>query len=325
MREPLVGDDERYRFLDGRRPVGSPEQVGAVRAEVTALVVELKFKAKERDRYLFYRGMRHAVWCLANSPDGRYISARDLSNDVIERFVQDPANGFGDSTKATYVSALRILGGSPGRNRKAAFQRNASTPYTHQQRTRLWAAAAGMEDDYVNVPRRHGRGVDAMTMLAVGFGAGTIRGEINYLRADSVVSRPQGALVQVARQGWVRDVPVYGALGNHLRERAAALPPDAWLFRPDYAKRTDAVSSFTEQLKHDYPVFDGFTMERARYRFLIDLLTGGCPFHAVCEIAGIRPGTKRPTDLLPHMPTLTSSAAVGLIDRFMLVQPGPTG
>jgi hypothetical protein len=109
---------------------------------------------------------------------------------VVEAFVVAGLAGRAASTKGTYRSVLRSLGGSARPARATPFSGSpAKAPYTSKERQELFAIAGGQ--------RQAWRRRSALALLALGIGAGLRPGELAAAVGDDVLRQPEGVAVRV--------------------------------------------------------------------------------------------------------------------------------
>ncbi len=120
--------------------------------------------------------------------------------EVAEAFVVAGLAGRAASTKGTYRSVLRLLGGTARPVAAAAFPGSpARAPYSPEERAELSAMAACQRSAW--------RRSSAVAALALGIGAGLRAGELATATGDDVIVSPSGVAVRVAT--WAgRVVPV---------------------------------------------------------------------------------------------------------------------
>lgn len=167
--------------------------------------------------------------------------APPLGPEVAEAFVVAGLPGRAASTKGTYRSVLRSLGGpslrGPGRPGAATpFSASpAKAPYSAEERPELFALAASQ--------RQAGRRTSALAALLLGIGAGLRAGELAAATGDDVIASPRAVAVRLGT-GAGRVVPVSGVYAPAL----ARLAQDAGtghLFCPGGATGPTRTSSTT--------------------------------------------------------------------------------
>jgi integrase len=216
---------------------------------------------------------------------GRFGSAQGwgpappLGPPVVEAFVVAGLAGRASSTKGTYRSVLRSLGGSARPERATPFSGSpAQAPYSGKERQELFAIAAAQ--------RQAWRRRSALALLALGLGAGLRAGELAAATGDDVVIGQSGVAVRVG-MGAGRVVAVPGAYAPAL----ATLAKDAgtgYLFCPGGADRAykNFVNNFCYNLEAD-PAAPRFSSGRARSSFICDHLAAGTPLRELLYISGI--------------------------------------
>ena len=191
---------------------------------------------------------------------GRFGSAQGwgqsppLCVPVVEAFVVAGLAGRAASTKGTYRSVLRSLGGAARPARATPFSGSpAKAPYSSQERAELFAIAA--------CQRQAWRRRSALALLALGIGAGLRAGELAAAVGDDVVHQPEGVAVRV---GPGRVVPVGGPYAKAVAELAKQAGP-GYLFCPGGADRAykNFVNNFSRTLEAD-PAAPRLSCGRAR-------------------------------------------------------------
>jgi integrase len=134
---------------------------------------------------------------------------------VVEAFVGAGLAGRAASTKGTYRSVLRSLGGSPRPALATPFSGSpAKAPYSSKEREELFAIAA--------CQRQAWRRRSALALLALGIGAGLRAGELAAAVGDDVLRQAEGVAVRV---GPGRVVPVRGPYAKAVAELAKQAGP----------------------------------------------------------------------------------------------------
>ena len=174
---------------------------------------------------------------------GRFGSAQGwgpgppLCAPVVEAFVVAGLPGRAASTKGTYRSVLRSLGGSGTPSAAPAFCASpARAPYSAQERAELFALAAAQCQAW----RRR----SALALLALGTGAGLRAGELAAATGDDVIAHQSGLAMRVGT-GTGRVVPVAGPYAKAVAELAKEAR-HGYLFCPGGADR--AYKNFVNNL-----------------------------------------------------------------------------
>jgi integrase len=202
-----------------------------------------------------------------------------LGAEVVEAFVVGGLAGRAASTKGTYRSVLRSLGGSSRPARATPFSGSAAkAPYSAQERAGLWSVAASQRSQW-----RQG---SAFMLLALGIGAGLRAGELAAAVGDDVTDKPRGVPVRVDGAGG-RTVPVSGVYAKTLTQQAKQAGP-GYLFCPGGAERAyrNFVNNFCYGLVAD-PAGPRFSSGRCRSSFICDHLAAGTPLGELLYISGI--------------------------------------
>ncbi|MDO9455214.1 hypothetical protein [Nocardioides sp.] len=293
-----VGDDVRRAALQAMFPEGPKHDVAAVKATVIELICQVSFTSFVSDRSMMTIGTSFARWCLHNTPDSTFRPDRDLNEDALADYLNFEKSGVTDQTRDTYASQLRRLA-RQGTPRRRGTRKAASAPYSSRSRDRMWTAACAI-DDWV--------GAESRSLLSLTFGGGIRSDEVHAFKARQVTQVGRRVVLEVISGGmWVRHVPVYGQYGQWLLTRSRELRFDDYLFRPTFlADRADAISSLVPKMRARSTVFADFKAARARHTWLTQALVAGIPYNAVSQVAGIGKDSNLPSDLLVHMPHLSS-------------------
>ena len=163
-----------------------------------------------------------------------------LGAEVVEAFVAGGLAGRAASTKGTYRSVLRALGGSSRPASATPFSGSAAkAPYSAQERAELWSVATSQRSEW-----RRG---SALMLLALGIGAGLRAGELAAAVGDDVTDEPRGVSVRVGGAGG-RTVPVNDVYAKTLALQAKHVGP-GYLFcpggTPSGPTRTSSTTSAT--------------------------------------------------------------------------------
>ncbi len=200
-----------------------------------------------------------------------------LRPELVEAFVARGVPGRAASTKGTYRSVLRSLGGSTRPARATPFSGSgAKAPYSAQERAGLWSVAASQRSEW-----RRG---SAIRLLALGIGAGLRAGELAAAVGDDVVA--EGGTV-IVRVGTGRTVPVSAIYAKALAQQANQAGP-GHLFCPGGADRSyrNFVNNFCYGSGAD-PAGPRLSSGRCRSSFICDHLTAGTPVGELLYLAGI--------------------------------------
>lgn len=285
---------DRRAALEKIRPRGPRAQVDAVRGVVVDLIMAVEHTSVRTDRQLMSAGIAFALFCRGSSPDGEFFPERDLTELKLYDFLTHELGERAQSTRATYASSIRRLAGD--RTFRATNPRNyAQAPYTRDRARELWNAAFAY-DDWTAVEMR--------TLLALTLGAGCLSEELLVLRASQIDRTPRRVVVTVARNHFVREVPVYGEYGRWLVERAKTLEADDLMFRPAYNDRRNAVSNLVKSTQSRTDAFIGFRAAKARHHWVAQHLQVGVAFNALSAAAGLTKNSNLFADLLPYLPNL---------------------
>ena len=202
-----------------------------------------------------------------------------LRPELVEAFVARGLPGRAASTKGTYRSVLRSLGGSTRPAGATPFSGSgAKAPYSAQERAELWSVAASQRSEW----RRR----SALILLALGIGAGLRAGELAAAVGDDVTDKPRGVSVRVGGAGG-RTVPVSDVYAKTVAQQAKQAGP-GHLFCPGGGERAyrNFVNNFCYGLVAD-PAGPRLSSGRCRSSFICDHLAAGAPLGELLYMAGI--------------------------------------
>jgi integrase len=202
-----------------------------------------------------------------------------LGAEVVEAFVALGLPGRAPSTKGTYRSVLRAIGGSSRPASATPFSGSAAkAPYNAQERAELLSVATSQRSEW--------RRASALMLLALGIGAGLRAGELAAAIGDDVTDEPRGVSVRVGGAGG-RTVPVNDVYAKTLALQATHVGL-GYLFCPGWADRAykNFVNNFCYGLVAD-PAGPRFSSGRARSSFICDHLAAGAPLRELLYISGI--------------------------------------
>ena len=207
-------------------------------------------------------------------------SAPVPSAEVIEAFVAKGLPGRTPSTRGTYRSVLRQVGGPAVFGRGIPFSAApAPHPYTRAECTELMAVARAQPKSW--------RRQSTLALLALGIGAGLRSGEIVAARRADV-TECAGALRISARGATPRTVTLRPPYDELLAQGTRASTGD-YLFHPQEADRSypNFVNDFCRQLVAD-PAAVKLSANRCRSSFICDHLAAGTPLSVLLEMSGIQ-------------------------------------
>lgn len=236
---------------------------------------------RERSRRAIYPAVAPFVlWCWRTRglPLRR---ERVFRRSVADDFVQRGMPGYLTGSRATHRSSLyrviEALDTDPSGTAGRPIPRRAPTePYTSVEVAQLhsWAIAQGTER----------RCIDAMMLLVLGLGAGLTSKELQAVRVDDLIVRPDLSQVTVW-DGRPRVVPISPLWSERLGTVAPQLVRGAWAFRPGRTSVRDGqITDFLLRARthHDIrPV-------RMRTTWLIEHLAAGTPPAELLRISGLK-------------------------------------
>jgi integrase len=207
------------------------------------------------------------------------LGAAPLVPQVVAAYLALGLDGRASSTKGTYHSVLRHLGGIGTPKSAPRFSGSlAPPPYNAAERAALYSIASAQ--------RRRWRVHSALALLALGLGAGLRAGELIAVKGRDVSILGKVVYLRVGGAR-TRDV-VVGAPEAHLVLRLAT-EPDAYLFHPEEAERSypNFVNDFCRQLAAD-PCAPRLSAARSRSSYICDHLVAGTDLSVLLERCGIK-------------------------------------
>ena len=198
---------------------------------------------------------------------------------VIEAFVVGGLAGRASSTRGTYRSVLRGLGGADRAVPATPFAGSAAPPpYSGPERAELFSIAGSQRPGW--------RRASALAMVGLGLGAGLRAGELVGARGQDVAVGPGGVAVAVGGAR-ARTVPVAGAYAG-LVAHLAELAGPGHLFCPGGAERQypNFVNNFARVLVAE-PGAARLCSGRARSSFICDHLEMATPLAELLYMTGI--------------------------------------
>jgi hypothetical protein len=282
---------DRLTKLKNYAPELSAASVAVVRDSVAALVMGVPYESDKVDRGLMGNGYRLATYCLHSK--GSFDPDRDLQEDSLEAFRESALTHVLEGSQATYLSNLRRLR-RKGRRLEGLARPRPLEPHTDTE-WRGFTSTLRLLGDW---------SADAEMLLTLTGGAGLRAEEVVRASGDwiEIESATKVNLIVPAKDGTFRTVPLIDEpariLANWVHRHDGV---DTLLFRPAFKTRANAISSLKHLLQKQFPEWRAFNAEKARYRWLDQLLTSAVPFQMVCQIAGIGIDSNLPTDLLANM------------------------
>lgn len=259
-----------------------PEALGLeVKSFVVAAVTDVGGETPYSSRDLLLVTTRLCVWATANA--GLELDRRTLFNrHVIERFIAVGLPDFNEAARGNLRSQLLRVAevlldprDVPARLRpmKAA---DPSQPYSDREVVvlRTWASTQST----------NGRRANALTLLALGLGAGLSAAEIGSITTDDVVVHERRVDLTVTA-GRRRTVPVLSEWEEALRLRSVQLGPSRYLFRENHRKNYDnLISNFVARGRSVEVVPQS---QRMRATWIVRHLSRGVPVIALMRAAGV--------------------------------------
>ena len=161
---------------------------------------------------------------------GQGLDSSTLANPLIAAYLCAGLEGRAPSTKGTYHSVLRALGGIEARKGAPRFAASpAPAPYSRAERVELYAIARA---------QRHAwRARSALALLALCLGTGVRAGELVALRWSDVETRGDRVRVSLGPPA-ARVIEMHPHEARLLDE--LGVERDAYVFHPGEADRTYA-------------------------------------------------------------------------------------
>lgn len=211
------------------------------------------------------------------------LGAPALSTEVVEAFVSVGLVGRASSTRGTYRSVLRALGGLPRRVVAPGFAgAPAAAPYSRAERAELLSVARSQRSAW----RRDG----ALAMVALGIGAGLRAGELAAVTGLDVTVAPGAVTVRVAgaANGHGDRLVVVGRAYGQVISRLATSAGAEHLFCPGPAQRSyrNFVNNFARTLDAA-PGAPRLSSGRCRSSFICDHLARGTGLAELVHLAGL--------------------------------------
>lgn len=205
-----------------------------------------------------------------------------FSPSVIDRFADQGLPQYTKAGRNTMRSRLRRMadallgeGREPDRGRPMGNS-DAVRPYSQAEQAALYSWATGQPDGE--------RYSSAMTLLALGLGAGLTGSEIARLKIDDIQVDDEGVVVHVggARP---REVPVLRDWEGMLEERVAGRDPGSWAFREGReGENRNLVTDFAARSRGEV----GLQARRMRATWIVRHLDAGTPLAALLLAAGFQ-------------------------------------
>ncbi|MDZ8276369.1 hypothetical protein R2Q81_10470 [Microbacterium aquimaris] len=265
---------------------------------VTEAVTVAARRLEREERSLYPPAAALALWAWQTrgiSAEAKKIFRRHL----VEEFVHTGMPDFSRSSRATYRSALLAIADAvtPAHEKTLPIPRSEPTsPYTAHEvaSLRSWALRQG----------RPGRRRDAMTLLALGLGAGLATRELLSVRGSDLEWR-DGLLHITVWEGRARAVPVVPQWTAPLLERGHDHERDSWVFRP--GRQGVRGAQVTDFLHRGQQTDLDVRPARMRTTWLLTHLVGGTAPRELLAIAGLK--NLAALDRITRFTPGTSSAA----------------
>lgn len=251
----------------------------AIESFVTRAVADAAPRGPYSSSDLMGTVSRLADWCHTNGIELNVTQV--FAEATIERHVAEGLNGYSAASRGNSRSQLRrvseaLLGDArPAPARFAAAE--PLSPYGPAEIVKFDIWIKGQATPELQA--------DARTIIALGLGAGLAAGEIGALRASDVVSDKAASRVRIGGSR-PREVQVRREWEDTLRSRAAGLPANAYLVRP---QRTSDAKNFVGNLVTRSERAElGPQTQRMRATWLVHHLAAAVPVAVLMEAAGIQ-------------------------------------
>jgi len=205
-----------------------------------------------------------------------------FSPPVIDRFADQGLPQYTKAGRNTMRSRLRRMadallgeGREPDRERPMGNS-DAVRPYSQAEQAALYSWATGQPDGE--------RYSSAMTLLALGLGAGLTGSEIARLKIGDIQVDDEGVVVHIggARP---REVPVLRDWEGMLEERVAGRDPGSWAFREGQGgENRNLITDFAAKSRGEV----GLQARRMRATWMVRHLDAGTPLKALLDAAGFQ-------------------------------------
>lgn len=279
-------------------------EANAVREQVVDLVEQVDFTSLATDAAMLKALFRLAVtMCRENGvfrPD-IHLAEAGLASYAHRHLAHTPGR-----SRGTILSNLRRV--RNGRTLVPANTRvTSSVPYTPAEWDMIEVAAQECHE--------HRR--DAEVLLSLSRYAALRPEEIAHAEG-SWVSRVHGQTwLRVPKStGEFRRVPVFG---KHAERLLAARRADRYLLRPNFAKRSDAISSLKALVAKERRDFAHFLVPRARNTRILELMAIPAPWPVVTSFAGLTGGQ---THFVGDMVQFLGAASEAEVRSFLARQEG---
>lgn len=322
-------NDERFKVLMNYRPKNLRwVEYMRFQTELVSLVEATNFVSTAVDKAVLGTATAFIAWRLqVAAPENVAASLTETNIRAFGIYLE--SQGAKSGTPMARLRYLRRGGPMP-----KGFDRNPQRrPHTRSEARALWDALA-------RIPRD--RAFEGKVLWSLTFGLGLTAQEAQAATADWVqVEGDQVSLVVNYDTGEFRVVPVVDppvqevlvqaarqarrAMDDQTAEKARRsrqpVAAQAWLLSPHMLDRSSAISNVKVALRRVDGLWVNYDAARARGCWMTGLLESPMRFSMVCQIAGINPNTKTPTDLLRYVEEHRTAALHEAAQR-LLSKPG---
>ncbi|WP_309647136.1 hypothetical protein [Nocardioides sp.] len=320
---------ERHQVLTDYRPTSLRwEDYRHFQKELVALVERMDFTSTSVDAAFLASSTAFLRWRL------RVAAPESLAAVLTEANIQ--AYGMHlesqGATSATTMARLRHLRRG-GPMPTGPIRKLVREPHTRAEALAFWESLARIAQE---------RAFEGKVLWALTFGLGLTAQEVQAATADWVHVEGEKMFVVVHydtgefRVIPVVDAPVRQVLAQAARQARQAIveqtaekvrrsrkpiSAEAWLLSPHIVVRRNLISVLKVALRRVHGLWATYDAARARGAWIAGLLESPMSFSMVCQIAGLNPGTKTPTELLRYLPEHKDVALHAAAQR-LLGEPG---
>lgn len=296
-------DPNRTAMLEAYTPRSDPDTAAQVRDSVVDLILRIEFVSWHSDQAMLKIGFAYAIHCV--KAYGTWAPDRHLLDGPLKQWTQSREKSA--NTRSSELAALRRL--RVGRRHVAQFSRNIATPpYSASE----WRPFRQLSDSRVNA--------DATAIVHLTGHLGLRAHEMSSATGNWIhIDGDRTWLTVPDADGLIRLVPAYGATANWLRSMHHVGAD--YLIRPKRSWRSSLITDVVTSIASTHPQFAGYKVLRARHMYIVQLLDSA-PLTMIHSVAGLKPGSALPVDLLKYLLPPTDDDMYKVIGRTML-QPSP--
>jgi hypothetical protein len=276
-------DPDRTRLLLSYTPRSDIEIARQVQDAVVDLILRVEHVSWHSDQAMLKIAYAYAIHCV--KVHGEWAPARHLLDGQIKQWAngrQKTAN-----TRSSELAALRRL--RVGRRHVSQFSRNVATPpYTAKE----WKPLQALSESRVDS--------DATALVNLSGHLGLRAHELSRATGNWIhLDEERTWLTVPDSDGVLRLIPAFGDTADWLRSMYAV--GDRYLIRPRRKWRSSLVTDVTVSISSKHSQFAGFKVNAARHMFVTRLLGAAVPLAVVHSVAGLKPGSTLPVDLVAYL------------------------